>query len=110
MWPTCRRMFNRRNDCNGTKSAGFFGLDVNAAGDYSANMQIDPHHLPVWFALLIPVIILLSLWDGVWKVVGMWKSARNKQLAWFICLAIFNTVGILPIIYLTLCQKDRNQH
>ena len=38
----------------------------------------------------------------------MWKSARNNQLAWFICLAIFNTVGILPIIYVVWCQKDRN--
>ena len=44
------------------------------------------------------------------KAIGMWKSARNKQLAWFICIAVFNTVGILPIIYLALCQKDRNQH
>jgi hypothetical protein len=64
---------------------------------------------PVWLALVLPVIILLSLWDGVWKVIGMWKSARNHQLAWFICIAIFNTVGILPIIYLTLCQKDCNK-
>jgi len=39
----------------------------------------------------------------------MWKSARNRQLAWFICLAIFNTVGILPILYLVFWQKDRNQ-
>ena len=30
------------------------------------------------------------------------KSARNNHLVWFICLAIFNTVGILPIVYLIL--------
>jgi hypothetical protein len=35
----------------------------------------------------------------------MWKSARNNQLAWFICLAIFNTAGILPIIYILCFQK-----
>ena len=57
------------------------------------------------FALLIAAIVLLSLWDGVWKVIAMWKSARNNQLAWFICLAIFNTVGILPILYILLFQK-----
>lgn len=72
-------------------------------------MNMDSNHLPVWFALLIPVIILLALWDGVWKTIGMWKSARNKQLAWFICIAIFNTVGILPIIYVMWGQKDRHQ-
>jgi hypothetical protein len=86
-----------------------FGLDAGAAWNNLTIMNIEPHHLPVWLALLIPVIILLALWDGVWKVIGMWKSARNKQLAWFICIAVFNTIGILPIIYLALCQKDRNQ-
>ena len=70
---------------------------------------MDANHLPVWFCLLIPVIVLLALWDGVWKCIGMWKSARNNQLAWFICIAIFNTVGVLPIIYLLWCQKVRNQ-
>jgi hypothetical protein len=73
-------------------------------------MSVETHHLPVWLGLLVPIIILLALWDGVWKVIGMWKSARNRQLVWFICIAIFNTAGILPIIYLTLCQKDCNQH
>jgi len=55
------------------------------------------------------VIILLAIWDGVWKVIAMWKSARNNQLAWFICLAIFNTVGILPILYITVLQKPELQ-
>jgi hypothetical protein len=72
-------------------------------------MNMEPNHLPVWLSLMIPVIVLLALWDGVWKCIGMWKSARKRQLAWFICIAIFNTVGILPIVYLLCCQNDRNQ-
>jgi len=56
-------------------------------------------------AMLIAGIILLAIWDGVWKVIALWKSARNNQLAWFICLAIFNTAGILPILYILLFQK-----
>jgi len=71
---------------------------------------MDPNKFAVWAAVLIPVIIFLVIWECVWKAVGMWKSARNKQLAWFICIGIFNTIGILPIIYLLWCQKDRNQH
>jgi hypothetical protein len=55
--------------------------------------------------LLCSVIVLLAIWDGVWKLIAMWKSARNNQLAWYICLAIFNTVGILPILYITCFQK-----
>jgi len=54
----------------------------------------------------ITVIILLAIWDGVWKLIALWKSARNDQLAWYICLAIFNTVGILPILYILFFQKS----
>ena len=69
---------------------------------------MNAEHLPPWVVVIIPILILLAIWDGVWKAIGMWKSARNNQLAWFICIAIFNTVGILPIIYLLGCQKNRN--
>ena len=61
------------------------------------------------FALFIVAIVLLALLDGVWKVIAMWKSARNNQLAWFICLAIFNTAGILPILYILLFQNTTTQ-
>jgi hypothetical protein len=57
----------------------------------------------------VVVLILLAIWDGVWKIIAMWKSARNNQLAWFICLAIFNTVGILPILYILCFQPAGTQ-
>jgi hypothetical protein len=60
-----------------------------------------------YIVLFVCVIILLAIWDGVWKLIALWKSARNNQLAWYICLAIFNTVGILPILYITLFQKPQ---
>ncbi len=69
---------------------------------------MDTQHFPVWLGLLIPLLIVLVLWDGTWKAIGMWKSARNNQLAWFVCIAVFNTAGILPILYILACQKDRN--
>jgi hypothetical protein len=51
------------------------------------------------------VIVLLAIWEGVWKLIALWKSARHRQLAWFICLAIFNTAGILPILYILCFQR-----
>jgi len=57
--------------------------------------------------VFICAILLLAVWDGVWKLIALWKSARNNQLAWYICLAIFNTAGILPILYITLFQKPQ---
>jgi predicted permease len=71
-------------------------------------MNTDPQNAPEWLVIVIPILILIALWDGVWKIIAMWKSGRNNQLAWFICLAIFNTAGVLPIVYLAWCQKDRN--
>ena len=53
----------------------------------------------------IALIIVLALWDIVWKLVAMWKAAGNKHLAWFICIAVFNTVGILPIVYILLYRN-----
>jgi hypothetical protein len=62
------------------------------------------------FHLMIPwlilTIIILAIWDAVWKLIAMWKAARNNHLAWFICIAIFNTVGILPIIYILNNKKN----
>ena len=69
---------------------------------------MNAEHFPVWLSVLIPILILLTIWDGVWKAIGMWKSARNNQLPWFICVVIFNTIGILPIVYLSFFQKDNN--
>ena len=57
----------------------------------------------------IPLIIICALWDAVWKLIGMWKAARNNDLAWFICIAVFNTLGILPIIYILLEKKKSEE-
>ncbi|MDD5699751.1 MAG: DUF5652 family protein [Candidatus Nanoarchaeia archaeon] len=54
---------------------------------------------------IILLIILVSLWSSVWEAIALWKSGKNRQLGWFVCLFIFNTVGILPMIYLFFFQK-----
>jgi hypothetical protein len=48
---------------------------------------------------LIILFIVVVIFDAVLKSIGMWKAARRTQTAWFVCLLIFNTAGILPIIY-----------
>jgi hypothetical protein len=70
---------------------------------------IDANMKTPLMVLIISVVVLLAIWDGVWKLIAMWKSARNNQLAWFICLAIFNTAGILPILYILLFQNTTTQ-
>jgi hypothetical protein len=38
--------------------------------------------------LFIVLIVLLAIWDGIWKLIALWKSARHGQLAWFICIVL----------------------
>lgn len=63
-------------------------------------------HLVSTFAWFIPIIVFCVIWDTTWKLIGMWKAGRNNELVWFICIAIFNTMGILPIIYILLRKDD----
>jgi hypothetical protein len=60
-------------------------------------------------AVFIMLAIVVAIWDGVWKMIALWKSARNGHMAWFICLAIFNTAGILPIIYILIYREKPAQ-
>lgn len=53
------------------------------------------------------VILLLLLWTLPWKAVALWKSAGNKQIAWFVCIFIFNTLAILEIIYIFGFSKKK---
>ena len=55
--------------------------------------------ISIWF------LVLLILWSAVWKLIALWKSARNNSLVWFIVLAVLNTAGILPILYIFVFSK-----
>jgi hypothetical protein len=51
-------------------------------------------------------IVIASIWDLIWKLIALWRAARNNQKGWFIAIGILNTLGILPIIYLLLNKKS----
>ncbi len=48
-----------------------------------------------------PWIILLLLWSMIWKLIALWKAAKNNHLTIFIILGVVNTAGIAEIIYIT---------
>ena len=53
---------------------------------------------PLW---IYPILV----WTVVWKAVGAWKAARKGDFVWFVAFFIFNTVGILPMVYIFFFQK-----
>ncbi len=55
--------------------------------------------IPFWLFAIILV------WIVVWKLLALWKSARNNHAFWFIAVALINTVGILEILYIYVFSK-----
>ena len=43
--------------------------------------------------------LAFSLWELAWKGLGLWRAARNSHRWWFVSILVFNTLGILPILY-----------
>jgi hypothetical protein len=37
------------------------------------------------------LLVILLLWDLVWKGIALWKAAREGQKYWFIAVLILNT-------------------
>ena len=54
---------------------------------------------------VLALVAVISIWTLVWKGLALWKSANKKSIPWFIILLIFNTVGILEILYLFIFSK-----
>jgi uncharacterized membrane protein (DUF485 family) len=52
---------------------------------------------------------LLVAWELAWKGVALWKAGRNAHKVWCVCLGIFNTVGILPIIYIFAFSEKKKK-
>lgn len=67
---------------------------------------MEANKLGDWFWVLILVI---AIRDAVRKAIALRKSANRKQLTRFTCLFIFNTAGILPIIYIFLFSKGNEK-
>lgn len=69
-------------------------------------MEQMPEEFLSMLSWLLPLILILALWELVWKLIALWKAGRNNELGWFIAIALLNTVGILPITYILL-RKNR---
>ena len=61
----------------------------------------------VFYTIFFAVVGILAIWELVWKGLALWKAARNNHVAWFVCIIIFNTAGILPIIYILMNRSKK---
>lgn len=59
--------------------------------------------IPLW------LIAIVLAWSLAWKSVALWKSARSNHLVWFVAFIVFQTMGILEILYIFLFSKIKLQ-
>lgn len=52
------------------------------------------------------VVVILAIWEAIWKVISLWHAGRNNQLGCFLMILILGTTGSLPIVYLLRFQKE----
>ena len=57
---------------------------------------------------LITLCIVLSIWDLIRKAIALYKAWQRNQIVRVIFIFIFNTCGILPIIYLIINRKSEH--
>ena len=62
---------------------------------------------PALAAIFWLAICLVLVWEITWKGLALWRAGRNAQPAWFVCILIFNTLGILPILYLFVFSRKK---
>ena len=57
---------------------------------------------------LFPFLAFLIIWEMVRKGIAMYKAGKQKEIWRFVCIFIFNTFGLLPIIYLLVDSLKTN--
>ncbi|HPS21448.1 MAG TPA: DUF5652 family protein [Candidatus Paceibacterota bacterium] len=53
------------------------------------------------------IMFLILLWTIPWKLFGLWTAVKKNHKIWFVLMVVFNTVGILEIIYIFFIAKKK---
>ena len=59
--------------------------------------------------IFFPLLVLMIVWEFVWKLIAMWKAARKDSPIWFVVLAIVNSLGILSILYIYVFSEMKSK-
>ncbi len=64
--------------------------------------------LTEWIIANLWIVLVIALWDLIWKATAMWKASKRGSKKWFVVLLVLNTAGILPILYLWFTKKKKS--
>ena len=57
---------------------------------------------PMWVIVILGVVLII-------KGLALYKAARKKSIVWFWVILVFNTLGILPLLYLIFSKGAINE-
>ena len=55
--------------------------------------------------LIAAALSVIFVWSLIWKGLALWKASKNNHKIWFVIILIFQTYGILEILYIYLLSK-----
>jgi hypothetical protein len=56
-------------------------------------------------SLDVAILFLILFWIFLWKGKALWIAAKQDSVRWFWALIIFQTAGILDILYIYVFSK-----
>ena len=68
------------------------------------NLILEQLGISIW------MLIIIVTWTIIWKMLALWKAARNNSPVWFVILILCNTVGILEILYIFFFSKIKTNN
>lgn len=60
-----------------------------------------------WNTEINILTIIIIIWSLAWKCYSAWIAAGRREKKWFVALIVFNTVGILDMIYIFFIAKKK---
>ncbi len=57
----------------------------------------------------IMLLVVVQIWDLIWKGFALWRAARRRDTLWFVLLILINSAGLLPVFYLFYISPDRKK-
>lgn len=60
-----------------------------------------------FLGVTIIISVIIGIWEIIWKGIGLWHASKDNKKGWFIAILVFNTAGILPLIYIYLIRKRK---
>lgn len=79
--------------------------DASTLLESTGTYEIIRNTLGISSGAVLALMAVISIWTLVWKGLALWKASQKKSVPWFIILLIFNTIGILEILYIFVFSK-----